>query len=130
MPSPLQYLLLILLTTLPSTYYIYHYPRLHSCSWPNPSAPFRLLALADPQIEGDKKQKSWRGRIDIWGNDRYLRHIHRSVLRQVRPEATHEVVLGDLFGSQWIKDDEFLSRVRRYRDIIFKDVRPIYFGGV
>jgi len=33
-------------------------------------------------------------------------------------------VLGDLFGSQWIKDDEFLSRVRRYRDIVFKDVVP------
>lgn len=49
------------------------------------------------------------------------------MLGQVRPEATHEVVLGDLFGSQWIKDDEFLSRVRRYRDIIFKDVR-CFFG--
>jgi len=122
MPSPLLCLLLILLTTLPSTYYIYNYPRINHCAWPNPSAPFRLLALADPQIEGDKKQKSWRGRIDIWGNDRYLRHIHRSVLQQVVPQATHEVVLGDLFGSQWIKDDEFLARVRRYKDIIFKDV--------
>ena len=62
------------------------------------------------------------GRIDIWGNDRYLRHVHRESLRQILPEATHEVVLGDLFGSQWIKDDEFLSRVKRYEDIIFKDV--------
>jgi len=44
------------------------------------------------------------------------------VLEQVVPQATHEVVLGDLFGSQWIKDDEFLARVRRYKDIIFKDV--------
>ena len=62
------------------------------------------------------------GRIDIWGNDRYLRHVHNSVLGQVLPEATHEVVLGDLFGSQWIPDDEFLQRVHRYKDIIFKDV--------
>lgn len=63
MGSQLLYLLLILTTTIPSTYYIYNYPRIHSCSWPNPEAPFRLLALADPQIEGDKKQKSWRGII-------------------------------------------------------------------
>jgi hypothetical protein len=62
------------------------------------------------------------GRIDIWGNDRYLRHVHNSVLGQVRPEATHEVVLGDLFSSQWIPDDEFLQRVHRYKDIIFRDV--------
>ena len=48
--------------------------------------------------------------------------MHNSVLKQVQPEATHEVVLGDLFGSQWIPDDEFLQRVHRYKDIIFKDV--------
>jgi len=129
MPSPLLCLLILLITTLPSTYYIYNYPRIHQCAWPNPSAPFRLLALADPQIEGDKKKKSWRGRIDIWGNDRYLRHVHKSVLQQVSPEATHEVVLGDLFGSQWIKDDEFLARVKRYREIIFKDVLAKFFEG-
>jgi hypothetical protein len=64
------------------------------------------------------------GRIDIWGNDRYLRHVHRLSLQQILPEATHEVVLGDLFSSQWIKDDDFLLRVRRYKDVIFKDVNP------
>ena len=37
--------------------------------------------------------------------------MHNSVLGQVLPEATHEVVLGDLFGSQWIPDEEFLQRV-------------------
>jgi hypothetical protein len=124
MRSILLSLLLILISTLPSTYYLYNYPSLHSCAWPNPSAPFRLLALADPQIEGDKKQKSWRGRIDIWGNDRYLRHVHRSALRLILPEATHEVVLGDLFGSQWIPEEEFQSRVHRFGKIIFRDVRP------
>ena len=60
--------------------------------------------------------------MDLWGNDRYLRHVHRTTLRQILPEATHEVVLGDLFGSQWIKDDEFFSRVHRYKEIVFKDV--------
>ena len=65
MPSPLLYLLLILLTTLPSTYYIYNYPTLHNCAWPDSSAPFRLLAIGDPQIEGDKKQRSWRGTLSL-----------------------------------------------------------------
>ena len=46
------------------------------------------------------------------------------MVQQIEPEATHEVVLGDLFGSQWIKDDEFASRVNRYKNIIFKDVAP------
>jgi hypothetical protein len=61
----LRLLLLIavaLVTTVPSTYYIYNYPRFHECAWPQADAPFRLLALADPQIEGEKKLKSWRGR--------------------------------------------------------------------
>ena len=77
MPSPFLSLLFILITTIPSTYYLYNHPRLHACSWPDPSAPFRLLALADPQIEGDKKQKSWRGisrlreKVDR-RSDRYL----------------------------------------------------------
>jgi len=65
MASPFIYLLLILFTTIPSTYYIYNYPRIHGCEWPNPDAPFRLLALADPQIEGDKKKKSWRGKLKL-----------------------------------------------------------------
>jgi hypothetical protein len=61
MAHPILYFLVILFTTVPSTYYLYHYPRIHACAWPNPSAPFRLLAFADPQIEGEKKRKSWRG---------------------------------------------------------------------
>jgi hypothetical protein len=46
------------------------------------------------------------------------------MVQQMEPQATHEVVLGDLFGSQWIKDDEFANRVTRYKNIIFKDVHP------
>jgi hypothetical protein len=65
------------------------------------------------------------GRLDLWGNDRFLRHVHRTALTQILPQATHEVVLGDLFGSQWISDREFESRHRRYVDIIFRDVYPL-----
>jgi len=62
MPSSFLYLLVILLTTLPSTYYIYNYPRIHGCAWQNPDAPFRLMAFADPQIEGEEKRKYLRGK--------------------------------------------------------------------
>ncbi|KAI4168682.1 MAG: hypothetical protein LQ343_006185 [Gyalolechia ehrenbergii] len=41
-----------------STVYLYFYPAFHRCGFPlqqgsNSPAPFRLLALADPQLEGD-----------------------------------------------------------------------------
>lgn len=50
-------LLLIILSVL-STLYLYTYPTFHRCAFPTPHrahsrAPFRLLALGDPQLEGD-----------------------------------------------------------------------------
>ncbi len=125
-------------------------------------APFRLLALGDPQLEGDTSIPNARGasfphlssavdhatfrsahgslrervrqtlhevvdfyfedipntlesarkRIDLFGNDFYLAHIHRSLRWWARP--THVAVLGDLLGSQWVGDDEFERRARRY----------------
>ncbi|KAF1352829.1 hypothetical protein EJ07DRAFT_168734 [Lizonia empirigonia] len=48
---------LLLLVALPSTTWLYLYPLFHGCAFPQPSlrsqAPFRLLALGDPQLEGD-----------------------------------------------------------------------------
>lgn len=127
-------------------------------------APFRLLALGDPQIEGDTsipnfyspssfphlhsflrrlvsrsddypsfhastKQafhdlvdfyfddipatlESFRKRIDLFGNDFYLAHMFRAVHWWTVP--THVAVLGDLVGSQWISNEEFERRGRRY----------------
>lgn len=53
----------LLLVALPSTTWLYLYPLFHGCAFPQPSgtslpllssqAPFRLLALGDPQLEGD-----------------------------------------------------------------------------
>jgi len=134
----------------------------------SPSAPrpklaeFRLLALGDPQLEGDTSipnahgssfphltsilehltfrsehaslrervrqglhdvvdfyfedipntLESIRKRVDLLGNDFYLAHIYRLVRWWTAP--THVSVLGDLLGSQWIEDDEFEKRARRY----------------
>lgn len=60
----------------------------------------------------------WRGRLDIWGNDYYLSHIHASMRRFVRPTQT--VVLGDHMSSQWIDDVEFAQRSKRMEDRILR----------
>lgn len=138
-------------------------------------APFRLLILADPQLEGDtslpsdadsllskiseyytdiasdgnldygnyrnyfrliykrlsrfvgkdipKAFKAGRKRLDLLGNDYYLGHIYRTLRWWVR--GTHTVVLGDLVGSQWIGDEEFEERGRRFWGRAFKGGRKV-----
>ncbi|MCJ1353671.1 MAG: hypothetical protein MMC33_003658 [Icmadophila ericetorum] len=130
--------------------------------WP---PPFRLLALGDPQLEGDTSLAeveegyrtspealwinlnaahslaeqsqilrnatddlllhdlpvllgSWRKRIDLIGNDYYLAHIYRTVYKHTNP--THVTVLGDLIGSQWIDDEEFEARGKRFWQRVFR----------
>ncbi|KEY64621.1 hypothetical protein S7711_02825 [Stachybotrys chartarum IBT 7711] len=135
---------------------------------PTKLAPFRLLALGDPQLEGDtsipttrlgflpnlkkvadnitfRSQQSslWerirvtlhdtidfyfedipnllesaRKHIDLIGNDYYLGHIYKVLHWWTRP--THVTVLGDLLGSQWIDDDEFEKRAKRFWNRTFK----------
>ncbi|KAG6035766.1 hypothetical protein E4U41_005936 [Claviceps citrina] len=129
---------------------------------PTKQAPFRLLALGDPQLEGDTSIptaylgifphvktifqrltfriwhdslrdrvrvilhdiidiffedvpfifESIRKRFDLFGNDFYLAHIYRTLHWWTQP--THVSVLGDLLGSQWIENDEFDRRGRRF----------------
>ncbi|KAJ6261677.1 LOW QUALITY PROTEIN: hypothetical protein Dda_2475 [Drechslerella dactyloides] len=147
--------LLVLLTAISiiSTASLYLYPLLLNCSYPNPAAPFRLLTLADPQIEGNtsifsiryaespillRELRRLRKTLDLWGNDFYLRHIYQtlhttipaltsrfSFLPQGLTHPTHTVVLGDLIGSQWIDDDEFASRGQRYWQTVFPDTNRL-----
>ncbi|KAL0633138.1 hypothetical protein Q9L58_007979 [Maublancomyces gigas] len=131
--------------------YLYFYPVFHFCSFhdaPDGSrAPFRLLALADPQLEGDTTLLRYasqhraddpllsyldphhlardfhriRKTIDLWGNDLYLSHIYHTVRRGTSP--THTVVLGDLLGSQWIGPAEFERRGSRFWNIFSNGTR-------
>ncbi|KAJ8109648.1 hypothetical protein ONZ43_g6073 [Nemania bipapillata] len=137
------------------------------------SAPFRLLALGDPQLEGDTairnygrpaflhlewairhltfqtEQPSLRKRlrqvthdlvdvffddipdtleslrkhVDLFGNDFYLAHIYRTLRWWTKP--THVTVLGDLLGSQWIRDPEFNRRSSRFWNRSFKGAERI-----
>ncbi|BFZ55440.1 hypothetical protein PYCC9005_002481 [Savitreella phatthalungensis] len=94
---------------------LHTYPLLRGTSYLSPIGrpPLRMLILADPHIEGDSKLalQGWRGALDLWGNDHYLGHIHRTMRFFVRPTQT--VVLGDHMSSQWIDDAEFRKRANR-----------------
>lgn len=159
--------------------YLYLYPLFHRCHFPRPhyvdttgslshqqEAPFRLLALGDPQIEGDtslpdpndpllpslqrfpkhaadngfaqaaraaaaallhddlpRLLRTYRKRLDLFGNDYYLAHIYRSLYWWCVP--THVAVLGDLLGSQWIADDEFERRSWRFWHRVFRNARRV-----
>lgn len=172
--------LLLAPVALVGTTWLYYYPFFHNCEFPRPpssdanvTAPFRLLALGDPQLEGDsslpkrnvtifpsleflvqdvrsagswkrrwhfiaeglkdvpkdlskylrKWPKGWRKQVDLWGNDLYLAHIVRSLRWWTRP--SHVAVLGDLLGSQWVKDDEFERRAERYWGRVFKGMEKV-----
>ena len=146
-------------------------------------AIFRLLVLADPQLEGDtslpfpewklwpRLRTHWRAtqdavseasftmpihqiptdpsvlnnitvgvktfltediprslratlkQVDLVGNDYYLAHIYRTLFWWTRP--THTTVLGDLLGSQWIDDEEFSRRSRRYWQRVFRGAQRV-----
>lgn len=154
----------LLLTSVISTFYLYLYPLFHGCAFPSSTtsdshhfssldkstlagpvfgrAPFRLLALGDPQLEGDSSLppsagtgSPWslaqlgsyvqglRKRIDLFGNDYYLAHIHRTLHWWTNP--THVTVLGDLLGSQWVTDVEFERRASRFWTRVFHGSRRI-----
>ncbi|KAI4865497.1 hypothetical protein F4820DRAFT_295778 [Hypoxylon rubiginosum] len=178
------------------TFYLYLYPVFLGCAFPLPqsleqtepntaaafqdtwrqhvipsssnAAPFRLLALGDPQLEGDTSIRNYnrepflhltwafrhlsfqtdqpslrkrfrqvfhdlvdfwfddipdtaesiRKRIDLFGNDFYLAHIYRTLKWWTKP--THVTVLGDLLGSQWIREKEFNRRSWRFWNRSFK----------
>ena len=161
MPSythPFTFFRIILLPAVIAFLYLYFYPAINDCAFPPATRtrskcslagdcknttvnaglpPFRLLALADPQLEGDTSlptgwndgasaglKKLWedarsgdweslkedlpvlvrgyRKKVDLWGNDRYLKHVYGQTRWWAMP--THTVVLGDLLGSQWIGD--------------------------
>jgi hypothetical protein len=67
-----------------------------------------------------------RKHIDLLGNDYYLAHIFHTLHWWLEP--THVTVLGDLLGSQWIKDEEFERRSWRYWNRVFAGAQKVPEG--
>ncbi|CAO3563031.1 unnamed protein product [Mortierella alpina] len=124
-----------------STLALYNHARI-TCPWHWSSSDsfLRMVVFADPQMEGNAKiaRLGKRAIVDLAFNDAYMRHIYKamtspswspsSMLPAVfgpavpngrdQPTApTHISILGDLFSSQWIDDQEFDVRLSRYRSI-------------
>ncbi|KAM3424744.1 hypothetical protein BST61_g6728 [Cercospora zeina] len=70
-----------------------------------------------------KALRTCHKKLDLWGNDRYLAHIYRTIHRHTDP--THVVVLGDLLGSQWIDDNEFGRRAERFWRTVFAGAEKV-----
>ncbi|KAF9430898.1 hypothetical protein BGZ94_002396 [Podila epigama] len=114
--------------------------------WPSQDSFVRMVVMADPQMEGDAKiaRLGKRAHIDLAFNDAYMHHIYRSMMspswsplyslwalvspsiqpyqepsRWIQPPTipTHVTILGDLFSSQWIDNNEFEVRLSRYQSI-------------
>ncbi|KAK9469228.1 Metallo-dependent phosphatase-like protein [Lipomyces arxii] len=110
--------------------YTYFYPSFDSehCSWQESEAnsKFRALLFGDPQIRGASAfTNDLQSQLDIFGNDYFLGHIYKTLSRRLQPKNV--IVLGDLFSSQWIDDDEFEVRANRYKNRIFRNQKGIAF---
>ncbi|KAK9470009.1 putative conserved phosphoesterase domain-containing protein [Dipodascopsis tothii] len=137
---PLRHLCCFLLgIAVPLTVYTWFFRHLDGhCAWPAPryggagpagavdgsaaaaAAPAaRMLLFADPQIRGVGPSTDARTKVDIFGNDHFLGHLYRRLYGGLKP--SHVVVLGDLFSSQWISDEQFAVRTARFRSRIFSN---------
>jgi len=89
------------------------------CGWQFDDS-LKIAFVADPQIEGlHRAQREDTGNFSNYYNDYYQRHIISSIVYFLRPQ--YVAVLGDIFSSQYISDDEFYWRVERFQ-WIFSDV--------
>ncbi|WBW75278.1 GPI-remodelling mannose-ethanolamine phosphate phosphodiesterase Ted1 [Schizosaccharomyces osmophilus] len=82
------------------------------------NSSFTIMGVADPQIEGNHKIEAngfFKGTLDVFGNDLYLRHLVQINKFWGKPEAM--VLLGDLVSFQNLDVDEFKIRVERLKRI-------------
>ncbi|KAF4552705.1 Calcineurin-like phosphoesterase-like protein 5 [Elsinoe fawcettii] len=89
-------------------------------AWKGSWSVAELQGIVEELVKKDipRLLESYRKRLDLFGNDRYLAHVYRTVRWWTKP--THTVVLGDLLGSQWMPDEEFEKRSQRFWDTTFK----------
>ena len=71
-------------------------------------------------MEGTSKvaREGFIGEVDLAFNDLYTRHVFQTAQRLQAP--THTIVLGDVFSSEFIDEEEFVNRTRRFRDIFVR----------
>jgi hypothetical protein len=81
----------------------------------------RMMAIGDPQLNGNWPNTPYLKRLDNYGNDYYLGHIFDVMSKRLDP--TFVAMMGDLVSSQWTGDSEFYNRTRRILQRSFK--RPI-----
>jgi len=97
--------------------YLRVYPQIRpGCSWPDAgSRDLKMIAFGDPQIVGYSPLQKLRKRVDIYGNDLFLKQVASTMRRQTKPDLV--AVMGDLLSNQWIPNEEFHRRVDRYEKI-------------
>lgn len=123
-PFLLKLMIFLSVTSMSLGLYIYHYYWFNSdCNWAHKDSVIKLMAFGDPQIRTAGANASFRTKVDIMGNDRYLAHVYKVMTSTFNP--SHIAVMGDLFSSQWITDSDFYERSKRYSEIIFRpDIIP------
>jgi hypothetical protein len=101
-------------------FYLYNYILFSplNCRWSMQNATSnRIVLVADPQMEGDARvaRQGAYGQFHNSFNDWYFWLIQNNVNRNLKP--SRQYVLGDLFSSQYISDEEFRRRLERYHQI-------------
>ncbi|CAA16976.2 GPI-remodelling mannose-ethanolamine phosphate phosphodiesterase Ted1 [Schizosaccharomyces pombe] len=79
---------------------------------------FVIMGVADPQIEGNHKIEAngfFKGTLDLWGNDLFLRHLVHMNQFWGQPDAM--ILLGDLVSFQHLDNEEFNKRAKRLKKI-------------
>lgn len=71
----------------------------------------RMMAVGDPQLNGNWPITPYIKMLDNYGNDYYLRHVYKVMKNRLDPQFV--AMMGDLVSSQWIGDSEFYNRTRR-----------------
>ena len=78
----------------------------------------RMMAIGDPQINGNWPSTPYFKMADNFANDYFLGHIYDTMKNKLEPD--YVVLMGDLLSSQWLGDSEFFNRTRRILQRSFK----------
>lgn len=77
----------------------------------------RIMAIGDPQINGNWPSTKYIKRLDNLANDYFIGHVYHVMEPRLQPSIV--AVMGDMFSSQWIGDSEFYNRTKRMMTRLF-----------